>query len=267
MSHSSQWFREVESALQAKRRLVTAVIVQTKGSTPRKEGTRMAVMPDGSILGTIGGGSFEEKVRQDALKLFEEPGTALRHYDFHPDAEGRGEAICGGDADVFFEYFQSSPTLLVYGAGHCGQALLQAAGHLGYVLEVADDRPELIEEVRQWESPRLRACHLIDTELTRLPSTDPETMVVIMTRNHEFDECILRQVVRQPFAYLGMIASKSKSKIIRDRLVADGFRPEELARVHMPIGVPIHSQTPAEIAVSVLAEIIAFRNGPGEGKA
>lgn len=253
-------FGLLDAALREKGRLVTAVIVRTAGSTPRKAGTRMAVFADGSSLGTIGGGSFEDTVTRDARSFFESKGNALRHYAFHPDETGRGSAICGGEADVFYEYYESAPRLLVFGAGHCGKALLRAAALVGYRLRVADDRAELLDEVRSWNEPAVEECIPLDPSLDPLPDFDAGTAVVIMTRNHEFDEEILKRVIRNPFAYLGMIASKSKAKTIRDHLLAEGFTPGEVERVHMPIGIPIHSETPEEIAVSILGELIAVRN-------
>jgi xanthine dehydrogenase accessory factor len=250
-------FAELDQLLNRHGRLVIATIVRTTGSTPRKAGARIILLPDGTTHDTLGGGSFEAQVQRDGMTLLVERRGELRRYALVEESDTSSPALCGGEAEVFFDYFETAPRLLIFGAGHCGQALLRAAALLGFRLGVADQRADLIKTVQGSAGPAgVETCILKD-DLDGLPPIDPSTFVVIMTNSHELDERILRRVINIPAAYMGMIASRNKAASIRQRLIKDGFAPEAVAAVHMPIGLPIGSQAPAEIAVSVLAEIVA----------
>lgn len=259
ISPMKNWFETNALLLACHRRTVTATVVSVTGSAPRKAGAKMTVLPDGTSEGTIGGGELERRAAVEAAALFASREPKVVRYSLHPEPDGSGASICGGEADVYFELHEASPRLLVYGAGHCGRALLLAGVPLGFRPAVADDREDLLGELSALPGLSGVETYLLDPGLGRGPSVQPDDRVVIMTRSHDLDTEILRSVIRCPAVYMGMIASQTKARQIRAALAAEGFTPEELGRVHMPVGLPIRSETPAEIAVSVLAQIVSLK--------
>jgi xanthine dehydrogenase accessory factor len=240
-------------------RLAMATIVSASGSTPRRSTARMLVLPDGSIVGTVGGGKFESLVTEEGLALLHGPGTPLlREFSFAPVGEGSFGGVCGGRATVFLEVVERPHRLLVVGAGHCGRALARAAALCGYEVTVADDREELLDADAFPAGAKLvRTAE--DYSDVPLPSTGDA--VALVSRSHEVDALAVRRMRGRPAAWLGMIGSRAKRKAFFDALRADGFRDEELAVLRCPIGLDIGAETPEEIAVAVLAELIAFRRG------
>lgn len=267
----TQFFEEFQAGLKRHGRLVLALVVRTAGSAPRKAGARLLIFPDGGSHGTVGGGILESRVMEEARHFFtgaqprRQDNTLLVHYELHPEGEAAIGSFCGGSADVYFEFFESAPRLVIFGAGHCGRALAQAAALLDFRILLVDERPELLAEVPRWGLPRPADTVLLASPEGDLPDIEAGSYVVIMTSSHDVDEQILRRVIRTGTAYLGMIASRNKARLIRERLVHDGFSEAEIARVHMPIGLPIGSETPEEIAVSILGELVAVRR-KGENK-
>lgn len=246
--------------------LVVATIVRTTGSTPRKAGARMIILPDGTTWETLGGGAFEAQVTADGRRAFREGGNTMKHYEFCPADEGGMGALCGGSAEVFFDVCETEAKLVVYGAGHCGRALVRMAAPIGFACTAVDHRQECLAALKE-ENPAFPVeTILTPPEYTLHPPVDERTHLVIMTSSHDDDERVLRQVLRAKTAYLGMIASRAKMCSIRERLLADGFTEAEIGRVHAPVGLPIGAETPGEIAVSILAEIIAVRRGAPAGR-
>jgi xanthine dehydrogenase accessory factor len=264
-----QYFEEFQAGLQRHGGVVMAVVVRTTGSAPRKAGARMLVFPDGSSHGTVGGGILETKVMEDATRFFAASGpdrpadTLFKNYILQTEGEAAIGSFCGGSADVFFEYFETAPPLVIFGAGHCGRALAQAAAWLDFRILLVDQRTELLDEVPRWGLARAAGTFHLSIPEGDLPVIDHRSFVVIMTSSHDVDEQILRRVIRSGAAYIGMIASRNKARLIRERLQQDGYTEAELSRVHMPIGLPIGSETPAEIAVSILGEMVAVRRKGG----
>ena len=251
---------QVPALLGASGRLAVATIVSAKGSTPRAAGARILVLPDGSLRSTIGGGLFEARVRADAMDLLSGGGAPfLRDYAVRPDGDGAVPGVCGGTVTVFFEIVENAPQLLIVGAGHCGRALARLAAPAGFDVTVADDRGELLNRTDFPEPIRLLP---LSPGLGDLPSPAPGSSVAIVSRGHVTDGVALRRFRGTAAGYLGMMGSKSKRKVLFDELAAEGWTPDELARVHCPIGLPIGAETPEEIAVSILAEVIRTRRLP-----
>lgn len=264
-----QWIDDLRDGLDRHGRLVLATVANTSGSAPRHAGARMLVFPDGTSRGTVGGGILESGVIEDAKEFLRAGGggpgqtTAFRKYVLQPEGEAAIGSYCGGEAEVLLEYFETAPRLVIFGAGHCGRALAQAASLLDFRIVLVDQRAELLAEVSGWGLARPAETFRLESPQGALPTYDGRSYLVIMTSSHDVDEQILRRVVRTEFAYVGMIASRNKSRLIRDKMKAEGYTETELVRVHMPIGVPIASETPAEIAVSILAELVAERRRSG----
>jgi xanthine dehydrogenase accessory factor len=208
-------------------------------------------------VGTIGGGKFESLVRDDATKLLQAHGLPFtRAYDFVPKGENAFGAVCGGTATVLLEIVEHAPHLLVVGAGHCGRALARAARFTGWDVAVADERSEQLDPSAFPEGVRLVR---VKDDYSDLPVPGPRDSVALVSRGHVTDGRAFRRLRGIPLAYLGMIGSRAKRKALFDELRAEGFSEEELARAHNPIGLPIGAESPEEIAISILAELIACR--------
>jgi xanthine dehydrogenase accessory factor len=257
---SLDFYEKVAEMLRRGRRLAVATLIDSSGSTPRKAGAQMAVLEDGSLMDSIGGGAFEALVIEDARALLMTGGTALKEYSFR---EGEGPEhtgmVCGGRARVHLQVEVPPERLLIFGAGHVGTALARLASETGFAATLLDDRPEYLE--------RDRFPFPVDLMRTgpdfagELPPIDSATYVAIVTRCHRTDLAALRRVAGSPAAYIGLIGSRRKVRVVMARLRKEGVPADLLERVRAPIGLPIGACTPAEIAVSIAAEMIQTRRG------
>lgn len=222
----------------------------------------MAVLPSGETCGTVGGGLFEARVAADALAALAAGESGLKGYDFReagssPEAFG---AVCGGRAELFLEVVTLPDRLLIVGGGHCGRALALAAVLLGdFRVTVVDDRPAF---AGQGDLPGAVAVVLSAPGFPDLAAgVGPETYVVLVSQGFATDQDALRRVISTDAAYIGMMGSRRKARRVLDALAGEGVPAASLARVHAPIGLEIQAETPAQIAVSILAQIIAVRAG------
>jgi xanthine dehydrogenase accessory factor len=233
-------------------------IIETHGSTPREVGTKMLLRSDGTTAGTIGGGKIEATALADAREALAACESRISYYSLLGESK-TDLGVCGGDARVFVEVLHPKPTLLIAGAGHVGQPLATFGHLLGFRTVVADDRQEFANPQRLTTADSLVVGPY--EELGKRVSINARTYIVIATRGHEYDETVLRQVLDSPAAYIGMIGSRSKVRSVFDRLLADGIPRAKLARVCAPVGLRTNGQTPAEIALSIMAEIVAVQHG------
>jgi xanthine dehydrogenase accessory factor len=225
-----------------------ATVVDVQGASPAPLGARMLIREDGRTLGTVGGGALEQRVVEDALSALRERRSQLRHYVLReegPDAVGM---LCGGEVRVFIEVHAPAPTLLLIGGGHVGQPLAEMARMVGFRAHVVDVDPSRAT-LPAWEGFPVTA----------------DTFIAIMTGDANRDEEALRWAVDQPAAYVGMIGSRRKVRLILERLRQRGVPEERLSRVHAPIGLDLGGRSPAEIALAVLAEMVAVRYGASGG--
>lgn len=254
-------FRDLTRLLDVHGRLAMATVVSAVGSTPRDASARMLVLPDDTTHGTIGGGKFESLVIADALRLLASHGLPFtKEYSFVPEGEDSFGAVCGGRATVMLEIVERAPRLFVVGAGHCGRALARAAAFSGWNVIVVDERSELLDPAAF--PPGVSLVRVRD-DYADLPRPGPEDAVALVSRGHVTDGLAFRRLRGTPVAYLGMIGSKAKRKTLFDELRREGFTEEELARAHNPIGLPIGAESPEEIAISIVAELIACRRRAG----
>jgi len=235
-------------------------IVSATGSTPREEGAKMLVKSDGSILGTIGGGSLEAQVIEEAVKVIGQgKPKRLRASLTAKEVEEEG-MLCGGDLEVFIEPILTPPTLYIFGGGHISLPLAKTGKLIGFKIVVIDDRAEFANPDRFPEADMTLAEDFAKS-FSKL-KIDKSSYIVIVTRNHRYDDIVLEWAVGTKAKYIGMIGSKAKNKAIFSHLMAKGIPKELLDRVHAPIGLEIHAQTPEEIAISILAEIVKVRRSP-----
>ena len=236
-------------------------IIKTKGSTPRKEGSKMLVYANGSIVGTVGGGEVEGRIIKEALNSIESGVSSIFSYDLI-DPEHGDPGVCGGSLEVFVDPLDQPDELVVVGGGHIGRAVVFLAKWLGFKVILNDDREEFCspDHIRG-------ADGYINCTLAELPGQykiSEKAAVVLATRNQQVDIDGLPELLAIPTAYIGLISSKRRWKLTREKLIESGVDKEDLKKIHAPVGLEIGAESPEEIALSILAEIILLKNGPGK---
>lgn len=231
-------------------------IIRERGSVPRHVGSKMLVKADGTLHGTVGGGEMEQRVRQEALEALHEGKPRVVTYTLSNPAQG-DPGVCGGEVEIFIEPLLHQPKLLVIGGGHVGRALVHLGKWLGFRVTLSDDRAEFC-------NPQAvpGADEYLPGPMAELPKTftfTPATYIVLPTRGVPLDVTGLPHLIGQPHAYLGVIGSQRRWLTAVKQLEAQGFSREALAHIRAPMGLELNAETPEEIAVSVLAEIIMLR--------
>jgi xanthine dehydrogenase accessory factor len=252
-------FAALAEALARGEEVALVTIVASTGSTPQRVGAKMLVFPDGRTVGTIGGGCYEN----DAFWKAREAITARRPlnitYELNDDFAQETGLVCGGQMEVFIEPVEAAPDVYVFGAGHVGQFVAKMAREVGFRVHVIDDREKFANAERFGDG--------IDVIVDNIPAwleahtLPPTAYAVIVTRGHTHDLDALRALTSRPLRYLGLIGSKAKVKRIFDALREEGTADDALRGVHAPIGLDIGAITPQEIAVSIVAELIAVKHG------
>jgi xanthine dehydrogenase accessory factor len=237
-------------------------VVHSQGSTPRHVGSKMLVYPDGSFIGTIGGGEMESRVIEEAKQSILDGQARLLSYSFADPKRG-DPGVCGGQMEVFVEPILPKPTLVVIGAGHVGRAVVHLGKWLGFRVAISDDRPEFSTPEAIPDADEYYPVPL--AELAGQMKIGPWTYIVLTTRGVNVDVAGLPALLDTPAAYIGVIGSKRRWATARKQMLANGISEEKLRRVRSPMGLELNAETPEEIAVSILAEIIMLRNG-GDGK-
>jgi len=252
---NSEIFIEAGRLAESGKGFCLAIVVATKGSTPRKAGAIMLVRSDGSSIGTVGGGGAEAEARKEALKALQDGLPRLNKFTLEEDAEGIPTgSICGGKIEIFFMPTRPRNVLYLFGAGHVGKATAAIAAQSGFRVEIFDNRPELLTPERH---PDAAAFHRGDCIAhARELMIHPEDFVILMTHRHDFDFELLKILLPKDPGYIGAIASHKKAALFRKDLAASGFTSEQIEKVHMPIGLSIHAETPEEIAVAIVAQLI-----------
>jgi xanthine dehydrogenase accessory factor len=221
----------------------------------------MLVFPDGKIEGSVGGGEVEKRVIDEALAALQQGKPVYLAYDMADPAQG-DPGICGGIVEVYVEPIMPKPALVVVGGGHVGRAIVHLAHWLGFWVAVCDDRPEFCNALA---IPEADAYYpLTMQELPDVLKITPWTYIVLTTRGVDVDVPGLPGLLDTPAAYLGVIGSRRRWLMTRKQLLEHGVSEEKLDLVHSPIGLELNAETPEEIAISIMAEIIMLRNG-GDG--
>jgi xanthine dehydrogenase accessory factor len=247
-------YNELKTLIDQEIPVVLCIVTGTSGSTPRKAGSKMLVYGDGFIKGTIGGGSVEFQVIQDALKLIATGEPMVKNYHLEDDLEMH----CGGTMQVYFEGIGCSPKLYIFGGGHIGKALAGYASGLGFKTTVFDQREGIFDT---WELSGVETFVGNYLQIIEKTIFDKNSYIVIVTPKHEFDETILLACAPLEYAYIGMIGSKRKVAEIRNKALENNVLTAEiLSRIDMPIGLPFAAETPAEIAISIAAKMIDVKN-------
>ena len=252
-------FAALAEALSNGEEVALVTITGSTGSTPQRVGAKMLVYADGRTVGTIGGGCYENEAFWKAREAIKTRKPETVRYELNDDFAQETGLVCGGQMEVFIEPVEASPEVYIFGAGHVGYFVARMAHDAGFRVHVVDDREKFANTERFGEG--------IDVVVDHIPTwlqnhtMPPTAYAVIVTRGHTHDLDALRAVLGNPMRYVGLIGSKAKVRRIFDVLREEGMSPDALRPVHAPIGLDIGAITPQEIAVSIVAELIAVKHG------
>lgn len=240
----NQAILKLSAAIVEKQAAVLATVIEVKGASPAKVGAQVVLLDDETIGGTVGGGKLEAAIFEDARCALTDGLPRLTHYSLTEEGPNAIGTLCGGEVRVFIHPFLPPPQLIIVGGGHIGRPLKVMGEAAGFNVIVVDTEPG------RADVPGLNSINVT-----------ADSFIVLITTDHVSDEAALRQVIDSPVRYIGMIGSRHKCGTILGHLRADGIDEDALARVYAPIGLDLGGPTPEEIAVSILAEIIAVRRG------
>lgn len=261
MDETSQVLQALLHANQQSQPCSLVTVVETSGSIPRAVGAKMLVYPDSRIVGTVGGGKFESLVMADALGALNSGEPLLRSYPLHEGDANSFGAICGGEVRVLIEPQRTREALTLVGAGHCAHAIAALARQCGISVTVIDDRPDQLSD---FPASRI-VSDRSPSEFIENRQWGPDDALILVSRAYPIDRDALRAALRNPGAgYVGMIGSRKKVRQVFEELESEGVAHEDLDKVYAPIGLDIGADSPAEIAISVMAEVLAvLREGDG----
>jgi xanthine dehydrogenase accessory factor len=247
-------YQHIDDFLAKHKSAALCIVTGTFGSTPRKIGSKMLVAPNGTTLGTIGGGAIEQQVIDEAKECIKTNKPLKKNYQLETDLRMQ----CGGNVEVYIEPLGNPTKLYIFGAGHVGKALADFAKKVDFDITLLDFRPISFTDEEK------NAYHFIHGDYFESLETleyDDNTYSVIMTPTHDHDFELLKRLGKKPFAYLGMIGSKKKVAKVKEILVGEGhYTEEEFSAFDTPMGIEMAAETPEEIAISILAKMIDVRN-------
>jgi xanthine dehydrogenase accessory factor len=250
---SDDVLRALLDARERRERCALVTIASSRGSVPREAGAKMLVHADQRLVGTIGGGKFEALVAAEAIAALAAKTPLLKTYPLHECDVASFGAICGGEATVFIEPQILGEAIYLVGAGHCSRALARVAQDCGWHVTVVDDRAELLADFPAQQNIATPAPEFIANR-----TWQRDEALVLISRNHELDREALHAAVRTGgMGYLGMMGSRRKVRQVFDALIERGVPAEKLESVFSPIGLDVGAESPAEIAVSIMAEVLA----------
>jgi xanthine dehydrogenase accessory factor len=253
-------FKILDEALESGREVALVTLIADQGSTPRDSGAHMAVFPDRTIAGSVGGGKLEDLCIDEAVEAIKEGKARRAAFDLTPKGIGM---VCSGRAEVYIEVFPGKIKLLILGGGHVGLKIAQAAECACIPYSVADEREDCANRAR---FPKAVNIYLKEPhKAVSRDTVDARTYIVIVTRGHMLDSECLKAALPTKAAYIGMIGSGSKVRTVyKEQFNSKGLHPEKDKRVFSPIGLNISDKTPGEIAIAVMAEILKLANNkPG----
>jgi xanthine dehydrogenase accessory factor len=253
-------YSEIVRLRKAGQKCAVATIVQVNGSIPSYESAKMLIREDGSIMGTIGGGCVEADVWTAAREVIDTEKPRHLTFSLGQDAAYDNGLICGGQLDIFVEPVTPEPRAYIFGGGHVSKSISKIANMAGFATVIIDDREAFANKERFPEADETYA----DEYENVFPKLDisSSAYIVIVTRGHRDDMRVLRWAVGTPARYIAMIGSKRKTISVVKELVKEGIPREAFDKIYAPMGLEIGAETPEEIAISVVGEMIAVRRGP-----
>jgi xanthine dehydrogenase accessory factor len=253
-------FEEITRLRRLGQKCALATIVQVRGSIPSFESAKLLVREDGSMLGTIGGGCVEAEVWNAAREVIATEKPKHMHFSLGQDAAYDNGLICGGQLDIFVEPVIPQPAAYIFGAGHISKSLSKVADLAGFRTVVIDDREAFANKERFPEADEVYAGEY-EAVFPDLPINE-SSYIVIVTRGHRDDMRVLKWAVATNARYIAMIGSKRKVIGVVRELEKEGMPAGAFERMFAPMGLDIGAITPEEIAVAVVAEMIAVRRNP-----
>jgi xanthine dehydrogenase accessory factor len=254
-------YEEITRLRKEGRRGALATIINVRGSIPSFETAKMLVREDGTIAGTIGGGCVEAEVWEAAREVMKNEKPQTLNFNLNNNPRYDTGLVCGGTLEVFVEPVLPISTLYIFGAGHVAFSLYKVARMAGFDVVITDDRETYANRERFPDARDIYADEY-ETVMSQLAPNDT-SYIVIVTRGHRDDMRVLRWAAETPARYVGMIGSQRKTISIYKELEKEGIAAKKLARVYAPVGIDIGAITPEEIAISIVAELIARRrNSP-----
>jgi xanthine dehydrogenase accessory factor len=250
-------YRALLAVREARVPAVLVTVVGSVGSTPQAPGARLLVTSDGQVAGTVGGGAFEQRMIEEAAALQRAGGPATRLLTINLTTELG--MCCGGVMTAFVEVVTLPARLVVLGAGHIALPLSHFAARVGFAVTVIDERPHWADGERFGPGVRV-LCDDPEAAVGEL-TLDPDTAVVVVTHHHPLDQALVKALAGSRAGFFGLVGSESKRNKFVARLRAQGLPDEALARLRSPLGVQIGAVTPEEIALSIVAELVAWRRG------
>jgi xanthine dehydrogenase accessory factor len=254
--------KHITDQMSGNRPVALVTVIEAAGSTPGKTGTMMAVLDGGTTVGTVGGGKLEGEIIKSARECLETGENRLLKFHLQDDEKGIGMQ-CGGDVQVFVKVFQARQQLVLAGGGHISLSLYRLGLMMGFRITVVEDREEFANRERFPEADNLLVGDM-GKLLEELP-LGAGSYVVIVSRGHQMDELALRAVLNRPIPYVGMIGSRTKIANTIKSLRDTGVDEETIQNIYMPVGLDLGGQKPEEIAVSIMAEILAVKYGTTPG--
>src|SRR5437868_3325910 len=237
-----------------------ATIVQVRGSIPSYESAKLLVREDGSMMGTVGGGCVEAEVWTAAREVIETEKPKHLTFSLGQDAAYDNGLICGGQLNIFVEPVIPQPRAFIFGGGHVSKSISKIANLAGFSTTIVDDREQFANAERFPEAEETFAEEY-ESVFPKLTVTS-SSYLIIVTRGHRDDMRVLRWAVNTPARYIAMIGSKRKTISVVHELEKEGIPREAFEKVFAPMGLEIGAELPEEIAISVVAEMIAVRRAP-----
>ena len=248
-------WEKIQEIRSTRKKAVLCIVVQARGSTPRKEGAKLLVTEDGEFIGTVGGGNLEYQVIERAKELLKGGGPQLISFNLKNDLQ----MACGGQVNVYLEPILPPFQLIIFGGGHVGQALARFTREFDFDTVVVDPRKEVLNSWKLKEN--IKFVHNDYIQAIESLKLDTRTFVCSMTYGHEYDLQIAARCLKEDLAYLGVLASRNKARKFATALVEDyGYSHEQVAKIDMPMGLDMQCETPDEIAISILAKLIDVKN-------
>lgn len=238
-------------------RAILCIVIATHGSTPRNSGSKMLVFNDGEIFGTVGGGEVEANCIKEALKLDDFHTSKILKFQLIDPQKG-DPGVCGGELEIYLEVVGKVQQLVVFGAGHVGKHLCHLAKWLGYRVSIIDDRNISMDAEQYSEVNKITYSSI--KELSSLKLINSKTFVVLTTRNIDIDISILPWLIDQHPRYIGVIGSGRRWISTKNKLLETGLDSNELEKIYSPVGLDLDAETPEEIAISIMSEILMVKN-------
>ena len=246
-------FAAAAKAVQGGKPVAMATVIHASGSTPRNQGARMLVYADGHIVGSEGGGALEKKVIDLALQAIK----THTHTRYNSRLDVEKGMRCAGNMEIYIEPLNICTPLYIFGAGHVARAVASILSNLHFGVSVIDDREALLTVERFPSASLYRTSPFAFAE--GIESTE-QSHFILMTHLHERDCELARILIQKPHRWLGVLGSVRKIRLIKEELSIHGISEERISEMHAPIGLDIGAQNPHEIAISVVAQLIAHRS-------